>query len=93
MIGSSLEAHIKIYLSDKLKKNIVDIQLDEIAITSSFEVLTYDNKKIGFEMDEIEGIKVEVEKVEGDKCQRCWKYKEVLNSNKICDRCEKAILL
>ena len=35
----------------------------------------------------------EVEKAEGDKCQRCWKYKEIHNSNKICDRCEKAISL
>ena len=42
-------------------------------------------------MDDIEGVKVDVEKVKGDKCQRCWKYRETLHSNNICDRCEEAI--
>ena len=91
IIGSSLQAHIKVYLSDKLKKDISDVHLDEMAITSSFEVLSYDNQKSGFEMDDIEGVKVEVEKVKGDKCQRCWKYKETLHLNNICERCKDAI--
>lgn len=91
IIGSSLEAHIKVYLSDKLKKDISNVLLDEIAITSSFEILSYDSRKSGFEMDDIEGVKVEVEKVKGDKCQRCWKYSETLHSKNICDRCEEVI--
>ena len=91
IIGSSLEAHITVYLSDKLKKDISNVLLDEIAITSSYEILSYDSQKLGFEMDDIEGVKVEVEKVKGDKCQRCWKYRETLHSNNICDRCEKVI--
>ena len=91
IIGSSLEANIKVYLSDKLKKDISNVHLDEIAITSSFEVLSYDSQKSGFEMDDIQGVKVEVEKVKGDKCQRCWKYKEMLHLNNICDRCKEAI--
>ena len=40
IIGSSLEANIKVYLSDKLKKDISNVHLNEIAITSSFEVLS-----------------------------------------------------
>ena len=65
--------------------------LDEISITSSYEILSYDSQKLGFEMDDIEGVKVEVEKVKGDKCQRCWKYRESLHLNNICDRCEEVI--
>jgi isoleucyl-tRNA synthetase len=91
IIGSSLEAHIKVYLSEELKKIITDIHLDEITITSSLEVLSYVEDKPGFEMDDIEGVKVKVEKVKGKKCLRCWKYKKTLNSNHICERCEEAI--
>ncbi|HIA60510.1 MAG TPA: isoleucine--tRNA ligase, partial [Pelagibacterales bacterium] len=36
IIGSSLEAHIKVYVSDEIKKIIAKIHLDEIAITSSY---------------------------------------------------------
>jgi len=91
IIGSSLEAHIKVYLSNELNKNIENISLDEIAITSSFEILSYDKEKFGFEMDDIQGVKIEVQKTKGEKCQRCWKYKERLSSNYICIRCEEAI--
>jgi len=93
MIGSSLEAHIKVYLSEELKKDIEKIHLDEIAITSSFEIFSYDKEKLGFEMDDIQGVKIEVQKTRGEKCQRCWKYKEKLSSKNICIRCEEAINL
>jgi isoleucyl-tRNA synthetase len=91
IIGSSLEAHIKVYVSDEIKKIIAKIHLDEIAITSSYELLSDEGADSGFVMDEIEGVRVEVEKVVGDKCNRCWKFTEALNNNQICNRCEKAI--
>ena len=65
--------------------------MDEIAITSSYELLSDEGADSGFVMDEIEGVRVEVEKVVGDKCNRCWKFTEALNNNQICNRCEKAI--
>ena len=91
IIGSSLEAHIKVYISDDMKNDIVNIDLDEIAITSSYEILTYDDQASGFKIEEIKRVNVEVEKVNGHKCLRCWKYKKKLNSNDICNRCEEAI--
>ena len=39
IIGSSLEAHIKIYVNEDIKNKIEDISFDEIAITSSFEII------------------------------------------------------
>ena len=65
--------------------------MDEIDITSSYELLSNESAVSGFVMDEIEGVCVEVEKVVGDKCNRCWKFTETLNDNQICDRCEEAI--
>ena len=91
IIGSSLEAHIKIYVNEDIKKRIEDISFDEIAITSSFEVVISKNKSNFFALEEIDDIAVDVVKVEGHKCNRCWKYKKELINNDICDRCEDAI--
>tara|TARA_Y100001970_G_scaffold292839_1_gene436091 strand:- start:1481 stop:4258 length:2778 start_codon:yes stop_codon:yes gene_type:complete len=92
LIGSSLEAHIKLYVSKKIINEIKDIQFDEIAITSSFEILDYQkNTSNCFSLEEIKEVSVEVIKVSGNKCARCWKYKEQLNLNDLCDRCEEAI--
>ena len=91
IIGSSLEAHIKIIVSDEIKKIVAKIHLDEIAITSSYELLSNDGSVPGFSMDEVKGVYVQVEKANGDKCNRCWKFTEVLNNNQICNRCEEAI--
>ena len=91
IIGSSLESHIKVYLDDSYNIDAKGINLDEISITSSYEVAKYNNDIIGFEMEDIKGIKVIVEKNQGNKCQRCWKYYKKLNPVEICTRCEKAI--
>jgi len=91
IIGSSLEANIKIYVSDNIKRNLIDMNFDEIAITSSFELLNYANKKSYFSIDGIDDIAIEVEKVSGSKCSRCWKYKKKLSSINICERCQESI--
>ena len=91
IIGSSLEAHIKIYIRDDLKRIISDISFDEIAITSSFEIISTKTSTHHFSLEEIEDVEIEVIKVEGSKCNRCWKYKDQLINNDICDRCEDAI--
>jgi isoleucyl-tRNA synthetase len=91
IIGSSLEAHIKIYLTKDIVDKVKDINLDEISITSSFEILDYDEGNSGFKIEEIENISVEVKKITGHKCQRCWKYKQKLIDDKICNRCKEAI--
>ena len=89
LIGSSLEAHIKIFISPKLKNIVKDIHFDEISITSSYEFLPYVNEVSGYKIEEIENIVVQVEKVIGNKCNRCWKYKD--NLNDICQRCKEVI--
>ena len=90
-IGSSLEAHINVYLSNNLKTQIDNIKLDEIAITSSCKILLYKDSVKSFKLDEIKDVAVDVLKTDGKKCLRCWKYKEKLTVNTICDRCEDVI--
>ena len=44
----------------------------------------------------VEGLSIFVEAAEGEKCQRCWKYFTVPDSeqgNEICNRCAGALEL
>ena len=91
IIGSSLEAHIKIFLTDKLKKSISDVSLDEISITSSFDILPFDDNVLSYAIEDIKDVRVVVEKVDADKCQRCWKYVKEVTEKNICNRCDAVI--
>ena len=71
-IGSSLEAEIKLSLSQEKFELLNDIDLAEYFIVSKAE------KKLSKD-DEI---KIEVSKAKGEKCERCWKIVE-----NQCKRC------
>ena len=90
-IGSSLEAHAKIYLSSQIIPNIKNVDFGEVAITSSFEILIYNENNNAFIMEDIKEVAVDIEKSSGKKCHRCWKFDHKLNLNNICNRCKDAI--
>tara|TARA_Y100000768_G_C23755886_1_gene576204 strand:- start:145 stop:771 length:627 start_codon:yes stop_codon:yes gene_type:complete len=91
IIRSSLEAHLDIYVEKEIFSQVNDIMFDEITITSSFELYILDHNSQGFENDDIPNIKVKASRVNGQKCQRCWKYENQLIKNEICERCLEAI--
>ena len=66
VIGSSLEAEIKIHLDQNLESITKDIDFSELCITSKAEV-NYENN-----ID----INVLTEKAKGAKCSMCWKINE-----------------
>ncbi|WP_440653063.1 isoleucine--tRNA ligase [Candidatus Pelagibacter sp. HIMB1542] len=66
VIGSSLEAEIKIHLDQNLESITKDIDFSELCITSKAEV-NYENN-----ID----ANVITEKVKGAKCSMCWKINE-----------------
>ena len=72
-IGSSLEADIKVYLSDEYLKIVKDFDLSESFITSKAEAKKMIDDNNLFQLDEIKDVKVFVKKAEGEKCPRCWK--------------------
>ena len=92
IIGSSLEAHIDIYVERSILEKIKNYSLDEISITSSFSLHESSDNTEGFSIEEVPNVKIVVSKTSGQKCQRCWKYREQLIRDEICDRCENAIL-
>ncbi|MDA9676762.1 isoleucine--tRNA ligase [bacterium] len=81
-IGSSLEADVKVFLSDDYLKILKDFNLSESFITSKAEAVKMINDNNLFQLDEIKNIKVLVKKAKGEKCPRCWKI-----SLKTCERC------
>ena len=91
IIGSSLEAHIDIYLEKSILEKVKNYQMDEISITSSFSLHELNSNIEGFALEEVSNVEVSVSKTSGKKCQRCWKYKQELIHDEICNRCEDAI--
>ncbi len=91
IIRSSLEAHLDIFVDKDVFENVKDIAFDEIAITSSFKLHIINEHSPGFEIEEFANIKVNALKMNGQKCQRCWKYKDKLIKDQICKRCNDAI--
>ena len=92
IIGSSLEAHIDIYLEDKVLQKIKEIDFEEIAITSSFNLYSITKDVKGFVLEDVKNVIVVVNKNKGSKCQRCWKYSKRLVNDEICNRCHETIL-
>ncbi len=89
-VGSSLEVgvYIKAEDSEILKDNEAD--LADIYIVSQAVVTdAAPSEEILNEYSE-EGYKVWVVKAKGEKCCRCWKYRE-LNSDGICSDCQEAV--
>jgi len=72
-IGSSLEADVQVYLSDKYLQLVKDVDLSEYFITSKAEAMPMITDNNLFKLDEIEGVKVLAKKAQGKKCSTCWK--------------------
>ena len=79
VIGSSLEAEVKLNLSDKYDnvKDLLGKYLHQLLIVS----------KITYSKD---GKEVKVVKHQGQKCERCWNYVDHIEDG-ICDRCREVI--
>ena len=91
IIRSSLEAHLDIYVNEEIYNTIKDVIFNEIAITSSFKINIIEENSPGFQIEDLINIKVKASKVDGHKCQRCWKYESQLIRDEICERCNEAI--
>lgn len=88
-VGSSLEVSVYVKADDDtvLKANSAD--LADIYIVSQATLATDAPSEVLNEYSE-EGYTVWVTKAKGEKCTRCWKYRE-LNEDGICPDCADAI--
>ncbi len=72
-IGSSLEAHPRIYVTHELTRLLEGVDMAEVSITSQASVIEGRPPENAFKLDDISGIAVEFVRAEGAKCQRSWK--------------------
>ncbi len=92
MIGASLEAAPKVYVSDTaLAQVLKSVGFADVCITSDLALQDGAAPAGAFANADVPGIAVVVEKAAGDKCERCWKYTTDVGTNAahatLCARC------
>jgi len=91
-IGASLEAAPDVYVADeKLLAALKAVPFADVCITSDIALKSGAAPAGAFTLQGVEGIGVVFAKAKGEKCARCWKYKEDTGSDKahpaLCARC------
>lgn len=81
-INKSQEAGVKLVLPEDFKPIV-----DEFGAHTFETLFIVSDSQIDFGGDEI---KVEVVKAKGEKCPRCWNYRE-LGENGVCERCGQVL--
>ena len=73
-IGSSLEAHPLVYISDpELFAAVVDVDLAEVCITSGAALVEGEGPAEAFRLPDVAAVAVVPELAQGKKCARSWK--------------------
>ena len=88
-VGSSLEVAVYVKSGDSAVLKANEEELCNIFITSQAYVADNAPNVVLNEYSE-DGFTVWVTKAKGQKCERCWKYRD-LDENGICDECREAI--
>ena len=96
VIGSSLEAFPTIFIKDESIYSLIKLaDMAEICITSGFDIKYIEGELPSdcFTLDETPEIGVICKIATGDKCERCWTYKNSgFDSEKaLCSRCSSVI--
>ncbi len=95
-VGSSLEVAVYVQSEDELNKKALlanEDELGNIFITSQAYITETSPKNVLNTLSE-EGYTIYVTKAEGEKCERCWKYRKLGNNTThatLCDECVEAI--
>jgi len=96
VVGHSLDAAVKVVLPEKLRP-LLSSRLEDLRallIVSQLQIADRIDGE-GFASAEMEGLTVAVAKAKGEKCNRCWIYKETLGTDashpNICDSCLASI--
>ena len=93
VIGKPLEAKVTLYadgeLADFLKSELKS--LPEIFITSAVEIADGEGEFKG----DVKGLSITVNKADGEKCERCWKFSDTVGQDSehptLCAHCAKTM--
>jgi isoleucyl-tRNA synthetase len=81
-IGTSLEADPIVHVSSpELYEAVVDINLEEVCITSGATLVSDDGPANAFRLPDVPGVAVVVNLAEGKKCARSWKISHTVGAD------------
>jgi len=95
-IGSSLQAHVTVYVTKDAARVLETTDLSELAITSGATLIIDQPPANAVTLEDVPGIGALVTLADGEKCARCWRVlPEVKQESRthpdICTRCEDAV--
>ena len=95
-IGNSLEAAVKLHISDNVLMSLVSEYKDILPTLFIVSQAGIEQSGSGeYLAGEVEGLGISIEKAEGQKCQRCWNYRTTVGQDmdepEACERCAAAI--
>ena len=95
MIGSSLQAHPHVHLSQEHKALLDGIDMAEVSISSSITLTVGAVPADAFTLADVPAVGASVAQAEGTKCERCWQVltevgKQTRNPG-LCLRCDDAV--
>lgn len=96
-IGNSLEARVVLYAPDDYFEFLSGYRdfLPYLFIVSQVELSTNRDRKGFFVGEEIRDLSIDIERAEGEKCERCWNWSPSVGRFKehpsICERCYKEL--
>ena len=80
-IGAALEAAPRVFVKDDaLRASLEAVDFAELCITSGITIVAGEGPAEAFRLPEMEGVAVVVEKAQGVKCARSWKYFDPLTA-------------
>ncbi|WP_320169677.1 isoleucine--tRNA ligase [Maridesulfovibrio sp.] len=91
IIGHSLDTKITLFADEEIAAALEGVEKREFFIVSGVEVKPLSEAgEDAVVCEELEGLKIKVEKAQGEKCSRCWRY-DTLGTNpehpELCPRC------
>ena len=97
-IGNALEAKVTIYAGEKVSKLLDNYReyLPTLFIVSAAELKDINKARDGgYKSADIESLIIQVDKADGDKCQRCWNWNVSVGKQEdhpgLCERCHKVL--
>ncbi|MCF7925961.1 MAG: isoleucine--tRNA ligase [Candidatus Izimaplasma sp.] len=86
VIGKSFDSKLTLYPEGDVKELLQSLPIDlgQVFIVSQFEM------KEGTGKYTFDNLSIDVEKAEGDKCERCWQIVEETDEG-LCERCEEIV--
>lgn len=95
VIGASLEAAPTVHIRDaEVLALVKSINFADVCITSGISLTNDPLPDAAFRLPEVEGVGVEFEKADGEKCMRCWKILPDVGKHShagTCARCDEAL--